>query len=56
MGVVALDPDIRGAGVVVAGAKLMMELYITEEGIAEIMLHVALEALGLTITLFCAPK
>ena len=39
VGVVA---DILGAGVVVAGAKLIMELN-TEEGIEEIMLHEASE-------------
>ena len=52
----ALDPDLLGAGVVVAGDKLKVDLEIPEEGITDIMLHVALEVFGaITSTSYRAP-
>ena len=51
----ALEPDLLGTGVVVAGDKLKVDLEISEEGITDIMLHVALEVLGaITSTSFRA--
>ena len=51
----ALDPDLLDTEVVVAGDKLNVDLKIPEEGITDIMLHVALEVFGaITSTSFRA--